>query len=61
MEYTHMLVSHGKGRKEQKIVEKFLAEVLKINDLKRLLSKKFSKELDWSPKMREMHQFYTYL
>ncbi len=35
--------------------------MLKITDLKRLLRKKFSKEQDWSPRMREMHQFYTYL
>lgn len=42
-------------------VEKFLSEVLKITDLKRLMKDKFFKEADWSPKMREMHQFYTYL
>jgi hypothetical protein len=56
-----MVINHCKLRREQKILEKFLAEVLKISDLKRLLRNKFSKELDWSPKMREMHQFYTYL
>jgi malonyl CoA-acyl carrier protein transacylase len=39
----------------------FLGDVLKITDLKRLLKKKFSKEKDWTQKMREMHQFYTYL
>lgn len=46
------MVVNSKGRKEQKIAEKFLSEVLKINDLKRLLRKKFSKEQDWNPKMR---------
>ena len=35
--------------------------MLKIVDLKRLMKEKFLKEADWSPKMREMHQFYTYL
>lgn len=25
------------------------------------MKEKFLKESDWSPKMREMHQFYTYL
>lgn len=33
-------------------VEKFLSEVLKITDLKRLMKDKFFKEADWSPKMR---------
>ncbi len=35
--------------------------MLKIKDLKRLMKEKFFREADWSPKMREMHQFYTYL
>lgn len=46
---------------QQKIIEKFLAEVLKLGDLKRLLKQKFTRESDWTPKMREMHQFYTFL
>jgi hypothetical protein len=44
-----------------KIIERFLAQVLKTGDLKRLLKQKFAKESDWSNKMREMHQFYTFL
>jgi hypothetical protein len=39
----------------------FLGDVLKITDIKKLLKKKFSQEQSWGPKMREMHQFYTYV
>lgn len=37
---------------KQKILEMFLADVLKVNDLKRLLKNKFSKERHWGQQMR---------